>query len=559
MAIAPHDITLYVPVRNAGRTLADAIASIRAQSLAPAECFLLLDCRSTDDSIALARASGLRIVEQHDGRLGHARNLALRACQTRYLASCDADVTLEPHWLARLAERMRPGVALVGGCTHERPITPADRWRALNMPHNWGPAPLDNPFMLVSEMLADTRALRAVGGYRADLQVWEDSDCCQRLRQAGYRLRYEPAAVAWHDRRDSVQSVLDLRWFYASYRQRQHFESLAGLAAKLAVNRTYTLQSLGQTLHSDQADTAGIAVLLWFHHALRDLAAGLEHWPLLPETQRSAALAHLRCTLEQALHDDWPRFAALPGRLLPQTWCGPAAAPAPAASPPDADEWTTFTDTRGFQRHLELTRKATSQLLAELDGHTRLQLECSADVLESRSASPIPGPARPQTTRAAAALMEQLEAQPLQPAWSPAQLGEILHEAGAPPLDAARVLEWGRLLPAERAQSASAPEGAPRLLLAPHLETAPDPRAALHAALATADWAVLAYQPPPFFHPALPVLSARDLAIAAAAAGMEIRGFFTQAGLTRLVLRRRPAPRIAVRAQPRAHAAVAVR
>lgn len=528
----PADISLYIPVRNSARTLAAAIASVRAQEMQPADFFLVVDHRSSDNSLAIARASGARIVAQHDGRLGLARNLALSACRTRWLASCDADVVLESGWLAALAERVEPHIAAVGGATYEKPITPADRWRAVNLPHNWGPAAFDNPFMLVSEMLADTHALRAVGGYRADLQYWEDSDCCQRLRQAGLTLRYEPRAVAWHDRADSAESVLELRWQYARYRQRERLESLSGLTAKLAVNRTYTRQSLSQTLHSDAADTLGLSALLWFHHLLRDLRAALELWPLLDETARGACMSRLAAAVFTALPPAAAPLAACLPLLLPRTWGAPSIAQTgalpqiesrqaiPAGS---AGEPIGLSALPGFARYLEQAAAATRDLLAEwptalldaiLDSLTRIESAQNGLVQRTPFAAPRfalrPGMVdrlREQSPQSGGAL-EALRS-----------LQELLVRGGGP-------------LPN------SAALGVADVAIVPDLGSHADPRSALRDALRSATWAVVSYRAPDLFDPAVPILSARDLASAAAACGFAIRAFETETGATRLVLQR---------------------
>jgi glycosyltransferase involved in cell wall biosynthesis len=347
------DVTLYIPVRNCARTLPAAIAGAAAQAAAPAEIMLVADARSDDDTLRIARASGLRVIEQREGRLGYARNLALTHCRTPWLASCDADVTLEPDWLTRLMERAEPHIAALSGCTLERLFTDADRWRAVNMPHNWGPLPLDNPFMLISEMLARVDALRAVGGYLPDLAYGEDSDLCQRLRHAGFALRYEPGAVAHHDRRDSVESVLDLRWVYSFHRQRPRFESLPGLVEKLGINRTYCVQSLSQTLHSPHADTLALSVMLWFHHARRDLLAALARWPLVTAEARNTCVAELWGALDAALVGPWsplraPLLSCLPDVAAHNTQDGGLAA------------------TPGFRAYLASAAQATRDFLAEI-------------------------------------------------------------------------------------------------------------------------------------------------------------------------------------------------
>lgn len=547
MRISSANITFYIPVRNAARTLNAAIASVRRQTARPADFFLLVDMRSTDESVKLARASGVRIVEQVSGRLGHARNLAIEACQTRWLASCDADVELEPEWLERLIARAGHGVAVIGGCTNERLYTAGDRWRAVNMPHNWGAAPLDNPFMLVSEMLADTVAIRDIGGYRADLQSWEDSDCCQRLRHAGYTLRYEPGAVAWHDRRDSVEAVLDLRWFYSSYRQKARLESIPGLREKLATNRTYSLQSISQTLHSEHADVCAVGAALWFHHARRDLAAAFDLWPLIDSESRRAALEALDAALKRAADRECPALWPLLAQLLPSSAASTADPTSEGHFVPFAGKFAAdsaakprLSGTRGFCSYVATAGDQTTALLRELGPELRAAVESSAERLIAYER----GEANlPEFKFATPAVLERertaLEAAPSRAAWRGADLEPVLESAGAPALSTMRVLEWGNVAPGEQIRGgADRDESAPWLVLLPHLERSVAPRATLLAALAAAQWAVVAYQPPSIFVPGVPIVSARDLASWGAAAGFELCEFQTEAGLTRLILRR---------------------
>lgn len=535
--IQPRDVSLYIPARNAARTLAAAVESVRRQSVAPAECFLVVDTRSTDGTLEIARASGFRIVEQPAGRLGHARNLGLCAGRTPWLASCDADVVLEPEWLAALLNAADPKVAAVGGRTEERLVTPADRWRAVNMPHNWGPARLDNPFMLVSEMLARVAAFRAIGGYRTDLQYYEDSDASQRLRQAGFTLRYEPAAVAWHDRGDSIAAVLELRWQYAAHRQGPRLESLDGLIEKLAVNRTYCLQSLSQALHGPYAETCAISLCLWPHHALRDLRAALALWPLLDAVERGECESRAEHAVVERFRARWPSLAelaasALPGASVAAAGGGPPGAPGRAGR---------FGATSGFERYVRILIAATDELLATIPRTLDAALESSAAGLQGAA----PGAFERPRLAIGPADDQRLAALPLRPAWDWRELPREV-AAGADPT---RIVVLGAALRSEIPPGAAAHAdrsdgvvGSAELLLIPHLEHGADPLGVLRAALPRAATAVVAYQPPELFIPAAPVITARDIAACLAAAGFEIVHFFTRAGLTRVAARRAAPP-----------------
>ncbi len=561
--INPEDVTLYIPARNAAGTLQAAIDSVRAQTVPPADFFVVLDTRSSDATPDVARRSGVPIVEQTEGRLGHGRNLAIQACRTPWLASCDADVVLEPTWLEALLRAVREGihapaegarrdsrtsdVAAVGGCTHEGLLTDSDRWRAVNMPHNWGPLPFDNPFMLVSEMMASCAALRSVGGYRADWYYGDDSDLCRRLRDAGYALRYEPAAVAYHHRGDSVESVLNLRWNYSFNRQRSRLESLPGLVSKLPINRVYCLQSLSQTLHSEHADCCAISLLLWFQHARRDLQAVLEKWPLLNKAARANCLASLDEAITEYLSDTWQGILPPMRRLLP--------IPEDAAVSPARH---TLAATSGFQRYLAAARAATRDLLIEIPHELLTLLLQSAERLANGARRDSPtsvvaaGAQAGRISEDSASSFrlprlevhpqdrERLAAQPPRPAWKWNELQDTLSAAVGSTGGPAQFVEYGPHLPAERPPPSlpGTDKQGPRLALLPHLETSAAPRQELRNALAAADVAVIAYQPPPIFIAAVPILSARDLASECATAGFLIRHFYTEAGLTRLIVQR---------------------
>ncbi len=552
----PGDVTLYIPARNAGRTLLAAIESARNQSVAPAEVVLVLDARSNDSTAAIAEASGLRIVEQADGLLGHARNLALQACRTGWLASVDSDVALAPDWLeCLLSAARRPcggTLAAVGGRTEEALHTPADRWRAVNLPHNWGPLPFDNPFMLVSEMLAQVEIVRAVGGYRADLQAYEDSDLCQRLRHAGFTLRYEPSAVAHHDRRDSVRGVLDLRWKYAAYRQREKLDTLPGLISKLTVNRAYCLQSLSQTLHSEHADVCAISMLLWFHHARRDLQEVLGKWPLMADERREACLRRLHEAATGGLFGEWAGLLEPMRALLSAERCGRKTSSVAGSGAGLPARSAGFDGLSGFESYLSKVGAATRELLAEIPASLAREIIHSARRLSGDLGARFDSLAatRPPEAWSPRRLSEGIE----RPTWDwsviAPQVVEALSRDAAPSPRSGPVRLIEPVLAMEQPDAGDAVLADSGLALLPHLESFSDPRRALQQTLESSDVALIGYQTPRAFAPHVPILQPRDLAECCARQGWEIRHFHTEAGLTRLLIRRMR-PRMAAVAERR--------
>ncbi len=519
-------ISMYVPARNAEATLADCIASIREQTRAPDELFILADPRSGDRTMEVARETGLPVIVQQGDTLGAARNEAILHARHRWLASCDSDVVLEPEWLERLAARREEQVAGIQGCTRERVLSPADAWRALHMPHHWGDAPLRNPFMLVSEVIFDRNALLAVGGYRDDLNYYEDSDLCQRLRDAGFDLFYEPAAAATHYRSDDTLSLLNLRWKYSEYRQKQHMDRYAGLIRKLDINREYALTTLARSLARGCEELIYLSLLLYFHHLVMDLKSLHSRRPLLsPEDRRrhevqilNAAIGVLDEThgiLGQAVRRDLAQWSGDPG-------------------PSEAGTVPVWSD------HVDATLAKVCAFCRELSRDLLDLLACSAQHVHGAcNAVDVPRWTRPDTRD----LQRRIDALPTSEIVNPRMLRDI--EQIWP--ETGKIQPLTHLTGAERNALSSHDHitGRP-VALAAHLEKLADPRSIFREArdgepsAARYHHLVVCYQPPSRFLPGADVLSAADLASSAASAGWTIDRFDTFVGSTRLMLRRTP-------------------
>jgi glycosyltransferase involved in cell wall biosynthesis len=102
---------VILPYYNEEKFLALTLHSLCAQSLFPQQ-IVLIDNASTDDSTRIARLvmgqyahiEAVYIREPRPGKV-HALQSGLRATQTQYVATCDADTFYPPHYLA-LADRL---------------------------------------------------------------------------------------------------------------------------------------------------------------------------------------------------------------------------------------------------------------------------------------------------------------------------------------------------------------------------------------------------------------------------------------------------------------------
>jgi len=124
-----------------------------------------------------------------------------------YILGLDADVEVAPDALTRLMAAAEEGrVAVVGARSvyFDRPDRTAHgagfvaRWSA-----RYGEAdpdePIDCDYVIGCCWLLDRRAFREIGGFdpRFFINHWE-VDYCLRLKRRGWRIRYEPRAVARH-------------------------------------------------------------------------------------------------------------------------------------------------------------------------------------------------------------------------------------------------------------------------------------------------------------------------------------------------------------------------
>lgn len=520
----PKDqISLYIPARNAEATLADCVAAVKAQTRTPDEVFILADPRSTDGTLDIAIATGVPVILQQGATLGAARNEAVHNARYDWVACCDSDVIVAPDWLERLAQRRGENAVGIGGRTNERITGPADDWRAINMPHHWGEHAFRNPFMLVSEVLFRRDALLAIGGYRDDLNYYEDSDLCQRLRDAGYDLFYEPTATATHLRRDDLYSLLALRWKYSEYRQRDKLDRYAGLLQKLNVNREYALNTLSRLLARKREDLTYLSFLLYFHHALLDHRSLMSRRPMLSpahrafyETQLTAmlvgAVAARFSVLIDVVATDFDRIAP----LAPSDERGDGVAPA----------WPSF---------LNEARREVEGFLSELDEQTLDVIHASARYVHGQYA-------RTQVPRFATASSDSMERtlsslglrasvdrhliRSIQTQWPDTSTIDLI----GPASDGERQL-LGTLTRVCTDQARG------RVRVSAHLEACPNPLQVFHDAV-DADHLVACYQPPTRFLPGIDVPSASDLASAASAAGWTIDRFETLVGRTQLMLSR---------------------
>jgi GT2 family glycosyltransferase len=183
--------SVVIPAFQAAATIGEAIASLRAQTLAAAEVIVCDDGSSDDLDAALApHRDVVRLIRQEHSGVSAARNVLLRAATSDFVVPLDADDIYAPTRLERLAElgEERPDLDILA--TDAEFVVdgrPAGRFQAANRFPVEGQEEeiFDRCFLICPAMRRER--LIAVGGYDERLGTAEDWDCCIRLIQAGAR------------------------------------------------------------------------------------------------------------------------------------------------------------------------------------------------------------------------------------------------------------------------------------------------------------------------------------------------------------------------------------
>ena len=212
-------ISVVILSYNRPAHLARSLASIRAQSIQPAEVIVVDNLSAESDAIARV-ASGFPdyTLVRNEVNLGFTggMNIGIGRARQPYIYLTEDDVVLEPDCLGRLLEfaEQKPDAGLISGLmvdsTNGAILSAGGSLRldgvfgmtilGLGQP---APAcfrdPLDVEYIPGAMMFARRELWQALGGFREDFFVYyEDSDLCFRARRAGYRISVVPAARVTH-------------------------------------------------------------------------------------------------------------------------------------------------------------------------------------------------------------------------------------------------------------------------------------------------------------------------------------------------------------------------
>ena len=203
-------ISVVVCSYNGERTLGDCLEGLARLKYRNFEV-IVVDDGSTDQTAAIAARYPVRLIRVPNRGLSHARNTGMQAATGKIVAYLDDDAYPDPHWLTYLAAGfMNTAHAGIGGPNIS---APGDGPIADCV----GNAPGGPIHVLLSDLEAEhipgcnmairKACLKEIGGFDPQFGVaGDDVDVCWRLQQQGGTLGYNPAAVVWHHRRNSIRA-----------------------------------------------------------------------------------------------------------------------------------------------------------------------------------------------------------------------------------------------------------------------------------------------------------------------------------------------------------------
>ena len=215
----PADVTVVIPVRDRAAGLDRCLSA-----LGTSYRVIVVDDGSLDPAavVRVCTSRGARLqLRPVPGGPGPARNDGLAMVTTPLVAFLDSDCVAGPAWIAGLAAHFAdPMVGAVA--PRVRAATSqnaAGRYLDARAPLDMGPrearvAPLTRLSYVPTAALLVRREAIAAAGFDPELRYGEDVDLIWRLIEAGWRVRYDPAAEVGHVEPDRWLPVLARRFRY---------------------------------------------------------------------------------------------------------------------------------------------------------------------------------------------------------------------------------------------------------------------------------------------------------------------------------------------------------
>jgi glycosyltransferase involved in cell wall biosynthesis len=211
-------VTVIVTVKNEAQALPRLFDSILTQTRSPFQV-VVADGGSTDTTKDVLRKYGRRldlcVIDCPGANISQGRNAAIARASGDIVASTDAGVRLDPHWLEEITRPFEDGADVVSGFflpDTQGPFSTALAATTLPALEDIRP----EKFLPSSRSVAFRKsAWQVAGGYPAWLDYSEDLIFSLALRTAGCRFVFAPAARVFFRPRGNIRQFARQYYLYA--------------------------------------------------------------------------------------------------------------------------------------------------------------------------------------------------------------------------------------------------------------------------------------------------------------------------------------------------------
>jgi rhamnosyltransferase len=214
-------ISVIIPVKDAGPEFASCLDAVRSQDLDEEVEMIAIDSGSRDDSVAVARARGVRVYEIPPEQFTHggSRNLGADLSRGDVLVFLSQDaIPVDSHWLDHVVHPLREDVGVAGVYGRQLPnedATPPERYF---LEFLYGSAPKrqraahERDLSMATTLFSNVNAAMPKAIWERfpfvdDIVMSEDQEWSRRVLLAGYALVYEPAAAVRHSHNYTIVSA----------------------------------------------------------------------------------------------------------------------------------------------------------------------------------------------------------------------------------------------------------------------------------------------------------------------------------------------------------------
>jgi glycosyltransferase involved in cell wall biosynthesis len=221
--------SVVIPARDEARSIAAVLHAVQAHRPAGlALDLIVVDDGSTDDTVAVAKAAGARVVElgasANGGNPARARNRGAAAAMGDPIVFLDADCTPAPDWLERLLAAHDAGRHIVGGSLDLPPDLPAGArcdyycgWYHVHSARPAGVVPNHPP----GNLSVRRHIFAASVGFTEEQPIayaHEELAWQAEARRSGVEIFFEPDAIVYHHNRPGFGNLLrrNYRWGFSA-------------------------------------------------------------------------------------------------------------------------------------------------------------------------------------------------------------------------------------------------------------------------------------------------------------------------------------------------------